>query len=69
MLSSLDPAILTPDERFREIARLLARGVLRLKKPVISTDSAVNSGGKTFPESAANHLDVVPKKSVTVHGG
>jgi hypothetical protein len=69
MLSSLDPTNLSPDQRFREIARLLAVGVLRLKKPVISSDSGVISTGKTFPESAPNHLDVTPEKSVTVHGG
>jgi hypothetical protein len=30
MLRADDPALLTPDQRFRELARLLARGLRRL---------------------------------------
>ena len=33
MPSSLDPATLTADERSRELARLLAAGLLRLRRP------------------------------------
>jgi hypothetical protein len=66
---SLDLSNLTPDERFREVARLLAVGLLRLRKPVISPKSEQNPTGKTFSESPTNHLAVLPQKSVTVHGG
>ena len=33
---SLDPADMAPDERFRELAAILARAVLRLGSPHIS---------------------------------
>ncbi len=69
MPSSLDSTSLSPDERFRELARLLATGVLRLARPVIAPETAPDPAAKTLPESSANHLAVLPTKSVTVHAG
>jgi hypothetical protein len=69
MHASLDPAELTPDERFRELARLLAVGLLRLKFPVVPGDPPPHSATQKFANSSSNHLDVSREKSVTVHAG
>jgi hypothetical protein len=69
MHASLDPADLTPNERFRELARMLAVGLLRLKHPVHPADSLPSSAPQKFSDSPTNQLDVPPHKSVTVHAG
>ncbi len=69
MPSSLDPALLTPDERFRELARIFATGILRLAHPVTAPETAPGPAAKTPLKSLANHLAVLPTKSVTVHAG
>lgn len=69
MLSSLHLAELTPDERFRELARLLAVGVLRLATPLVSVESPTRPDTKTPSKSDTNELAVRGTKSVTVHGG
>jgi len=45
-----DPAAMTPDERRREIAAILARGVLRLRE---SVQNAHGSGPQRTPEKSA----------------
>ncbi|WP_439623635.1 hypothetical protein [Gemmata sp.] len=61
-----DPAALTPDDRLRELARLLAAGLLRLALPATY---AANSGPAEPSEFRTNDLAVRGEKSVTVHAG
>ena len=55
MPAPIRPDEMTPDDRFREIAVLLAKGVLRARKRRNPTPGP--SPGK-LPESAAQGLDV-----------
>jgi hypothetical protein len=69
MSSPPDPAALTLDERFRELAHLLAAALLRLAAPIIPANSQSHPPAETLPESPANELAESPQKSVTVHAG
>jgi hypothetical protein len=57
--SSEDPANLTPDQRRREIAAILARGILRLHsiRP-LAPESATSGPCEDAPEIAENGLEV-----------
>ena len=61
-----DPAYLSPDQRFGELARLLAIGVRRLlsgrPSPLLSTSAEP-------PEALETSLELGAPKSVTVHTG
>jgi hypothetical protein len=57
------PADLPPANRFRELARLLAAGLLRLRHPVLP------SAPQKFGESDLTALALPPHPSVTVHAG
>jgi len=62
----LHPSELTPDQRRRELAGLLARGPRRLR------DRAALTGEPTSaisPEASETTLEAVPHKSLTVHAG
>ncbi len=64
--SDLPPSELTLDQRRRELAGILARGLRRLR------DSAAVAGEPTFaiPSPASDStLEAVPDKSLTVHAG
>ncbi|MBP3954877.1 hypothetical protein J8F10_06220 [Gemmata sp. G18] len=69
MPSTRNPASLTPEERTRELARLLATGLVRLGSDLLAPASSPPSAPEESSESAANGLAVVPQKSVTVTGG
>jgi hypothetical protein len=69
MPSSHDPATPTPEERLRELARILATGLLRLRSPVISPEQAPTSATQKSEQSTPNHLAVAGHTSVTVHAG
>ena len=60
-----NPAFLTPDQRTRELARLLAAGLLRLARPFTSAEL----GPETRQKSLSNELALRSEKSVTVHAG
>ena len=65
-----DPAAMTPDQRRREIAAILARGVLRMRNcaqtgPV----SGETRGGQESPESLQNCLDPSATSSPHVLAG
>lgn len=55
-----DPAELTPDERLRQIATILARGVLRLRR---------RRAAGTAPESGSPSLDVSAETVLSVTSG
>jgi len=62
----LPPSDLTPDQRRRELAGLLARGLRRLR------DRAALAGDPTSAnpsEASETTLEAVPDKSLTVHAG
>ena len=59
MIRFADPAELTADERTRELARLLAVGLLRLGRPSAPASPRVDSSA----------LELSPAASVTGHDG
>jgi hypothetical protein len=66
---SHDPAALAPDAQLRELARLLAVGLMRLRRPVIPAETPPTSATQKSLESTPNHLAVAGQQSVTVHAG
>ena len=63
-----DPASMTPDERFGEIARILAAGLLRRWAcPVLSADPGQHRSSQNPPESVQNCLAVVHETGLSVH--
>jgi hypothetical protein len=63
----LNPADLSPDERTRTLADILAMGLLRLRTPIISREFPSPSIPKNSPKSLSNMVAVSAEKSVTVH--
>ena len=61
----LDPADLSPEDRFRELAALLATALARLPRPIPVTLPP----SKLLREKSRNELAVSAEKSVTVHAG
>jgi hypothetical protein len=60
-------ALLTPDERTRRVAALLATGLLRLGSTLSPHESPVVHAPQKLPESTSNELATVPDTSVTGH--
>ena len=59
-----NPAEMTPSQRRREIAALLARGVLRLRQCApVSTDSGESRPGEKVSEAGPTRLDESPALS------
>jgi hypothetical protein len=58
-----DPLSLTPDQRLRELARILARGLLRLRQRRISPAPG------NCEETGQNSLEVGPNPRLSVHTG
>lgn len=69
MPSTRNPATLTPDERARELARLLATGLVRLGSSLLAAPSPVETGTGNPSDSDTNELADAPQKSVTGTGG
>jgi hypothetical protein len=67
MRPSDDPVPLTADERFREVAGILAAAVLRLG---LRSALAVDDSSPENPENLAlSCLEVSPDTVLSVHGG
>ncbi len=67
MRPSDDPVPLTADERFRELAGILAAAVLRLS---LRAALSVDDSGRENPENLARScLEVSPDTVLSVHGG
>jgi hypothetical protein len=65
-----DPAAMTADERLREVASILAAGVLRLRsRAALPADPAEHSGPKNPLESGQDRLEVPGKTVLSVHTG
>lgn len=61
-----DPAAMTPDERLRELASILAAGVLRLRsRAALPADP----GPENLPESGQDCLEVPAETVLSVHTG
>jgi len=69
MPSTSHPCQLTPEERGRRVAALLATGLLRLGSSLPQPTSPPPPAPENPPESGANPLAVPPEKSVTVTPG
>ena len=69
MPSSRDPVALTTEERTRELAHLLAQGLLRLRRPFVAPIPATPSAGQKVSNKSRNELASSPEQSVTVHVG
>jgi hypothetical protein len=66
MPTCADAALLRPDERLREVAAILAAGVLRLRqRAALPTDDAQ----KKPSEFAADGLEVLNETVLSVHTG
>jgi hypothetical protein len=66
MRPDLDPSLLTPDERRREVAAILAAGLRRLldRAALASVPDPENPS-----ESAEKPLEAVPENPLSVHVG
>jgi hypothetical protein len=66
MRPDFDPALMTPDERRREVAAILAAGLRRLRDR-----SALASvpASENLSETAEKPLEAVPENPLSVHVG
>lgn len=63
MRTDLDPSEMTPDERRREVAAILAGGLRRLR------DRAALATSDNPPKPVESRLEAVPVNPLTVHVG
>ncbi|QEL20462.1 hypothetical protein [Limnoglobus roseus] len=68
MRPDLDPAHFSPDDRFRELAAILARGLIRLRDKVALTPRHT-SAPQILPKSSDSSVAVHPDTWLTVHTG
>ena len=66
---SADPATLSPEQRTRAIAALLATGLVRLGSSLLPSTSPPQPEPEKLSESLANRLAESGDKSVTVSAG
>ena len=65
-----DPSSLMPDERFTEVAGILAGGILRLHaRASLSEDAAEHSAPENPAESGSSGLEVPGETVLSVHNG
>jgi hypothetical protein len=70
MRAESHPISLSPDQRLREAAAILARGLRRLReRPDASPQSAATSAESVSWDSCANCLEVPPDLRLSVHNG
>jgi hypothetical protein len=65
----LDPAALTPDVQLRELARILAAGLLRLHRRPPAPALAPLPAPKNPPKSVADCLELPGEMRLSVHTG
>ena len=58
MRADADPAFLTPDDRLREVAAVLARGLVRLHDRPGPGDAVEQPAAKNPPDSSPNCLEL-----------
>jgi hypothetical protein len=65
-----DPASMTADERFRELARILAASLLRRRAcPSRAPDSGTHPNPKNLPQTVQDCLEVPAQTVLSVHTG
>jgi len=64
-----DPSELSPEQRCRELAGILATGVLRLRKRRLLAGQPAETTRKTSVESAAERLEVSDETVLSVQSG
>lgn len=64
-----DPSELTPQQRRREIAEILAAGVLRLRKLRMLAPDQSSSTPKTVADSSTDRLEVSDETVLSVRSG
>jgi hypothetical protein len=70
MISNDGPANLTPDERLRAVAAILADGLLRLRaRAALPSDPGEHPASKNQPELGRNCLEVSEETVLSVHTG
>jgi len=70
MRPSADSLDLTPDERFREVARILAVGVLRLRsRTVLPADFGEHCDSENCAVHSRDSLEFSVTPRLSVHGG
>lgn len=70
MRADLDPAQLTPEERFHEVAAIFATSLRRLRdRSALAGETAEPPTSENLTLTSANSLEVAEETSVTVHGG
>jgi hypothetical protein len=70
MRPDLDPAQLTPDECFQEVAAIFAAGLLRLRdRAALASDPGQHPVPENSDTASTEPLEVSGQTSVTVHGG
>ena len=70
MRHDLDPIALTPDQRRREVAALLAAGLLRLRdRAALSAPLGEQPGPENPRESGRDSLEVPAGTVLSVHSG
>jgi hypothetical protein len=70
MRPDVDPAVLTTAELFRELAGILAAGILRLRdRAALAADPGEHSAPKNPEKTGDNCLEVPGKTVLSVHTG
>jgi len=64
-----DPSELTPQQRRREVAEILAAGVLRLRKLRMLASGQPTSPPKTVADSSTGRLEVSDETVLSVRSG
>ena len=69
MRPDIDAPFLTPEDRLRQVAAVLARGLLRLHTPSAAAGPAEHPGPKNPPESSPNCLELPAETVLSGHTG
>jgi hypothetical protein len=70
MRPDADPAFLTTAERFRELAGILAAGILRLRdRAALAADPGQVPGPENLPKTGPDGLEVPAETLLSVHTG
>jgi hypothetical protein len=65
-----DPAAMTADERLREVAAILAAGLLRLRdRSALPAEPGQVPGPENLPETGPDGLEVPAETVLSVHTG
>ena len=69
MRPHVDRSVLAPEDRFQQVATVLAVGLLRLHARPVAADSALHVAHKKPPNSSPNCLELPGETVLSVHTG